>query len=116
MAAIVGVPTWEIVRLESVAEEVAQSGIAAERYPSAFVEALAVRATNAVGLKSVLAYRGGFAIDPSRPTDGEVIEAAGRWLAASDSGPSRLTAPILLRFGIWAGADLARQRRLPLQF
>jgi predicted TIM-barrel fold metal-dependent hydrolase len=110
------VSTWEIVRLESVAEEVAQSGIAAERYSSAFSEALAARAVNAVGLKTVLAYRGGFALDPSRPTDDEVVEAAGRWLADIEGGVTRLTDPTLLRFGIWAGADLARQRRLPLQF
>jgi predicted TIM-barrel fold metal-dependent hydrolase len=116
MAAIVGVPTWEIVRLESVAEEVAQSGVSAERYPSAFAEALAARATDAVGLKTVLAYRGGFAIDPGRPTDDQVVEAAGRWLAEIEGGTTRLTDPTLLRFGIWAGADLARPRRLPLQF
>jgi predicted TIM-barrel fold metal-dependent hydrolase len=116
MAAIVGVPTWEIVRLESVAEQVAQGGVSAERYPTAFAEALAASAADAVGLKTVLAYRGGFAIDPSRPTDDRVVEAAGRWLAEIEGGKARLTDPTLLRFGIWAGADLARQRRLPLQF
>ena len=43
-ASLAGVPTLEIVRLEAVAEEVAASGVAAERYPSAFTEALTVRA------------------------------------------------------------------------
>ena len=44
MSEIVGVPTWEIVRLESVAEEVAAGGVSAEAYPAAFKDALARRA------------------------------------------------------------------------
>ena len=115
MASLVGVPTWEVVRLEAVAEEVAQSGASAERYPSAFVEALTARATDAVGLKTILAYRGGFAVDPSPPSPNDVVDAAGRWLADIEDGRVRLTDPTLLRFGIWAGAELARDRRLPLQ-
>jgi predicted TIM-barrel fold metal-dependent hydrolase len=119
MADLVGVPTWEVVRLEAVAEDVAASGVSAERYPSAFSEALAARATDAVGLKTILAYRGGFAIDPSPPTQDEVVEAAGRWLGEIEGGgdgrPGRLTDPTLLRFGIWTGARIAGERHLPLQ-
>jgi len=124
MAEIVGVPTWEIVRLESVAEDVARSGVTAEGYPAAFVAVLAARAAHAVGLKTVLAYRGGFGIDPSRPEPAAVVEAAGRWLREVDEAGSaaqgqatvRLTDPGLLRFGIWAGADVAHTRGLPIQF
>ena len=116
MAQLAGVPTWEVVRLEAVAEEVARRGLTAERYPAAFAEALAARAAGAVGLKTILAYRGGFAVDPSRPADAEVVRAAGRWLRDVDGGTVRLTDPTLLRFGIWAGAELARDRQLPLQF
>jgi predicted TIM-barrel fold metal-dependent hydrolase len=111
------VPAWEIVRLEAVAEEVAGSGVSAERYPAAFSEALAARLQHAVGLKSILAYRGGFAVDPSPPATGEVVEAAARWLGDIQEGRSaRLLDQTLLRFGIWAGVELARERRLPLQF
>jgi predicted TIM-barrel fold metal-dependent hydrolase len=121
MADLAGVPTWEIVRLEAVAEEVArralQTGVTAERYPAAFAEALAARLTHAVGLKSILAYRGGFAVDPTPPSTEEVVAAAGGWLRQVERGqPVRLTDPTLLRFGIWTGAELARDRRLPLQF
>jgi uncharacterized protein len=116
MADLVGVPTWEVVRLEAVAEALAESGVSAERYPSAFAEALTARATDAVGLKSILAYRGGFDVDPSPPSDRDVVEAAGRWFGEIESGEPRLADPTLLRFGIWAGAELARDRRLPLQF
>lgn len=117
MARLAGVPAWEIVRLEAVAEEVAASGVAADQYPAALSTALAARLANAVGLKSILAYRGGFAIDPSPPSPGAVVEAAGRWLReVADGQPIRLTDPTLLRFGVWTGAELARDRRLPLQF
>lgn len=115
MAELVGVPTWEVVRLEAVAEELAESGVSAERYPSAFAEALTARATDAVGLKTILAYRGGFDVDPSPPSDHDVVEAAGGWFGEIESGEPRLTDPTLLRFGIWAGAELVRNRRLPLQ-
>jgi len=116
MAALADAPTWEVVRLEVVAEDLAESGVSAERYPSAFAEALAARAANAVGLKTILAYRGGFAINPSPPSNRDVVEAAGRWLGEIERGVPRLTDPTLLRFGIWAAAELARDRRLPLQF
>ena len=43
----------------------------------------------------------------------EVVRAAGTFM---DTGAVRLTDPVLLRHGIWAGADLARQRGLPIQF
>jgi predicted TIM-barrel fold metal-dependent hydrolase len=115
MAEIAGVPTWEVVRLEAVAEAVAVSGVTAEGYPAAFADALAAKARGAVGLKTILAYRGGFAIDPAPPSDVDVVMAADRWLAAAESGDVRLVEPAVLRHGIWVGAELARDRRLPLQ-
>src|SRR4029079_8772947 len=42
--------------------------------------------------------------------------ATGRWLREIEGGNVRLTDSTLLRFGIWAGAEIARDRRLPLQF
>jgi predicted TIM-barrel fold metal-dependent hydrolase len=133
MSELAGVPTWEIVRLEAVAEEVIQSGVGAEQYPAAFAESLADRLAHAVGLKSVLAYRGGFAIEPGAPAPSAVVAAAARWLREIEAGhaggqaagrPARLTDPTLLRFGIWTGARLGRERGrelghehgLPLQF
>jgi uncharacterized protein len=113
MAQLAGAPTFEVVRLETVAEEVGATDPSASGYADAFREHLHVRAASAVGLKTILAYRGGFDIDPSPPDDGAVAEAAGRWFRAPE--PRRLADPVLLRFGIWAGADLARDRGLPLQ-
>jgi hypothetical protein len=115
MGELAGAPAREVVRLEAVAEEVATAGIDAAGYPHAFEHALHRRSENAVGLKTVVAYRGGFAFDPSAPSRGDVVRAAGSWLKGEKTGPPRLTDPVLLRFGIWTGAELARQRGLSLQ-
>ena len=40
IAEIVGVPAWEIVRLETVAEDVARAGVTADGYAAQFVAAL----------------------------------------------------------------------------
>ena len=121
LAAASGAPAREIVRLEAVAERVARLGTSGRGFAAAFETALAEAvAAGAAGLKSIAAYRFGLDFDPSRPGQGEVAEAAGRWLrgvaggrGASD-GPvsSRLTDPVLLRYLIWCGLDTG----LPLQF
>ncbi len=108
MAATAGARAAEVVRLESVAEEVAAHGPDAARFAGAFAEALAKRAQAAVGLKSVIAYRHGLDVDPDPPTPLQVQRAAGRWLHAG--GP--LTDPVLLRHLLWAGVE----HGLPLQF
>ena len=96
----------EVVRLEQVAEQAAaETG----DYASAFEEILHRRAANAVGTKSILAYRGGFDGDLSEPSAAEVAEAAGRW---RDSGGTRLRDRVLLRFGLHQALRLGK----PLQF
>jgi uncharacterized protein len=110
-----GTPAYEIVRLESVAEQVARGGADAERYATVFANAVsdAVAARGAVGLKSIVAYRYGLDFDPARPGAAEVRAAADRWLRALDRDPAaRLEDPVLLRHAIWTGVDLG----LPLQF
>jgi uncharacterized protein len=85
----------------------------AAAYPDALARALEEAAAGAVGLKTVIAYRGGFGLGPLRPSTREVVDAAGQWL--SKHGAPRLEDPVLLRHGIWTGAELARDRGLPLQ-
>jgi uncharacterized protein len=116
MRTISGVPVHEIVRLEAVAETVAASGVSASEYPSAYAAALDEATREAVGLKSIVAYRGGFAFDPDPPEEAEVVRAAGAFLDTAESGRPRLTEQVLLRFGIWTGVHLAQERGLPLQF
>jgi predicted TIM-barrel fold metal-dependent hydrolase len=116
MGDLAGVPVHEIVRLEAVAEAVAVSGVDARSYPNAYRETLEKSSREAVGLKTIVAYRGGFSFEPEAPTDAEVVRAAGTFLEAAASGHPRLADPVLLRFGIWSGARLARERGLPIQF
>ncbi|MGY4973866.1 amidohydrolase family protein [Streptomyces nigrescens] len=112
MASASGRPVDEVVRLESVLEDVARSGVAAAELPERFRETLAARTTDAVGLKSIVAYRFGFDFDPGRPADHEVAAAAGQWLAeCARTGTVRVTDPVLLRFVLWSGVD----RGLPIQ-
>lgn len=113
MARLSGATTREVVRLEAVAEDLVRSGVAADAYPAAFQQALRARAEGAVGLKTIVAYRHGFAFDPSPPSQAEVIAGVSRWLRSGSA--ARLTEPAVLRYGIWVGAELARGRGLPLQ-
>jgi hypothetical protein len=111
-----GVPSREVVRIEAVAERVGRSGIAAGRFPQAFSDALAEAAKEAVGLKTIVAYRGGFAFDPRPPGMAEVIAAADGWLPEMEAGRTRMQNQTLIRYGLWIGAELAQQRRMPIQF
>ena len=113
MANLTGSKVDEIIRLETVAEKLALSGVSAKDFAAQFVEELARVAKHAVGLKSIVAYRIGLDFDPDRPSNTEVEIAAGKWLAeVAKSGKARVADQVLLRFLIWAGSDL----KLPIQF
>ena len=102
----------EVVRLETVAEEVI-TGAEAAHFALTVREALRARAGTAIAFKSIAAYRVGLDFDHSRPTDAEVAVAASNWLRTTivDTKP-RLVDPTLIRFLIWTALDLG----LPLQF
>jgi predicted TIM-barrel fold metal-dependent hydrolase len=112
MANASGAAAAEIVRLESVAEQVAASDVTAADFADRFASTLEERARCAVGLKSVIAYRYGLDFDPEPPAADDVRRAAGRWLRQRETGELRLTDPVLLRHLIWTGAE----HRLPMQF
>lgn len=97
-----------IVRIEAVMEQVGTADVTADDFPDAFRQALHDASVSAVGLKSIVAYRHGLDFDPVRPTDAAVVEAAGQWLQRPGS---RLSDPVLLRFGLWCAVDTG----LPLQ-
>jgi predicted TIM-barrel fold metal-dependent hydrolase len=103
-----GAAAREVLRLETLAEEVAADGVAAADFASSFAELLHRRAADVVALKSIIAYRLGLDFDPRAPTHSEVASAAGRWLAA---GTGRLEDPVLLRHILWEGLATG----LPLQ-
>src|SRR4051794_14530947 len=110
LAALAGGTAREVVRLEAVAEEVLAGGCTAGGFADAFRERLAERGADAVGVKSIAAYRVGLALDGARPTDGEVAAAAGAVLRSAGSRP-RVADPVLHRFLVGWGLALG----LPVQ-
>ena len=100
----------EIVRLETVLERVAAQGVDADTLESAFDEALAAAIVDAVGLKSIIAYRHGFEFDPAEPATKDIRHAAVAWLAESGTGPFRVSDPVL-RMLLWKGVKTG----LPVQ-
>jgi hypothetical protein len=112
MASVSGARTYEILRLESLAERLIGEIADPREFADAFRSALAARSARVVGVKSIIAYRGGFDRPLGRPSDAETGESAQRWREEIDRGaPSRLTDPVLMRFGIHAAVD----ERLPVQ-
>lgn len=113
MQQLSGAHAAEVVRLESIAEDLARSGVSAADFDKQFRTRLADATVSAVGLKSVVAYRYGLDFDAQPPSEKEVVDAAGRWLAEVEAtGEARLVDPVLLCGVIWAGIE----RGLPLQF
>jgi uncharacterized protein len=110
LGALSGDRAHEIVRLEQVAEQAAQSP---GDYACAFGEILHRRAADAVATKSILAYRGGFDGDLTEPSASQVAEAAGRW---RDRGGVRLDDRVLLRFGLYEALRLGKPLQLHVGF
>ncbi|WP_349260228.1 amidohydrolase family protein [Actinocrinis sp.] len=117
-----GASSYEIVRLEQVAEQTAPTTTAAG-FADAVRTRLAQRARTAVGFKSIAAYRHGLRLAGERPSDAEVRIATGQWLAREESAgkasangdarsPLRLSDETLHRFLVWCAVDLG----LPVQF
>jgi hypothetical protein len=131
-------PSGEVLRLESLAERIADA-TTASWFPDAFTTALndavagkpvttlatglpggmtADATTGVVAVKSIAAYRHSLALDPQRPTRAEVVEAAGGWLRQRDGQEERgqLTDPVLLRFLLWSAVDAGRPIQLHTGF
>ncbi|HEY6279831.1 MAG TPA: amidohydrolase family protein [Streptosporangiaceae bacterium] len=112
MAEAAGVPVTEIVRLESVAEQVAGEGVSAAGFGERFRAALWERAGRAAGVKSIAGYRFGLDLDPAPPGAPELAGAAGGWLREIEAtGQVRVSDPVLLRHLLWTGIE----RGLPVQ-
>ncbi|WP_432092744.1 amidohydrolase family protein [Streptomyces sp. bgisy100] len=100
----------EIVRLETLAERVADGAETSGAFLSRLDDAVTDAARDAAGFKSVTGYRYGLDFDPAPPDRGAVRTAAARWLAGRAAG-GRLSDPVLLRHLLWSAAGTA----LPLQ-
>ena len=108
-----GVASYEIVRLEAIAEQIVRDGTTAEGFADAVRSALTEAvARGVIGTKSIAAYRYGLDLDPTRPTEPAVRVAVGEWLRdCANRGNVRLEEPTILRFLLWTAVDLKK----PLQ-
>jgi predicted TIM-barrel fold metal-dependent hydrolase len=99
-----GSPSSSILRLERLVEELLETGTRPEDFPHAFRSALqdAADSPETVGTKTIAAYRTGFDIDWSRPTDSQVVDHAGE--LAGRPEPLRLDSPVLIAFGVHEAA------------
>ncbi|GAA4241657.1 amidohydrolase family protein [Actinomadura meridiana] len=104
---LAGAPAHEIVRLESVAEQVAADGGGAATFADE-VRAR-VEGSGAVGAKSIAAYRAGLELSGERPSAAELTAAAGRLMR--EEAP-RVCDEVLHRFLVWCAVDAG----LPVQF
>ncbi|MFD3495342.1 amidohydrolase [Streptomyces sp. NPDC058690] len=120
-----GADAREIVRLESLAEQIADTSGTVESFLVNLAEAVHT-CDAAAAFTSVAAARHGLGPDPGPPGPGAVRDAAGRWLAGREAerraartgggGPSApyrtLDDPVLLRHLLWTAVACGR----PLQF
>lgn len=109
LAQITDAEGYEVIRLEPLAEQVARTGVGAAGFMSQFREQLIDLGRQAVGFKSIIAYRYGLDFDPDRPSEREVTAASDEWLKASDGGrEGRLDHPVLLRALLWEAVELQK--------
>ena len=98
------VPSSEILRLERLTEDLLEDGTSPTDFPAALRAALrvAVDSPEVLGTKTIAAYRTGFDIDWSRPTDAEVVANA-RELSGRPR-PLRTDSAVLTAFAVHEAA------------
>jgi uncharacterized protein len=103
----------EVVRLETVAESLLAETGSTDAFLAEYPDRLGEATADAVAVKSILAYRHGFAIPAARPAADEARAGADGTLRAAggDADRLRVTDPALLRHLLWCGVD----RGLPIQ-
>jgi uncharacterized protein len=107
-----GVPAHQVIRLETVAEDLVRAGVPAHAFAQRARARLAQLAPGAVAAKTVAAYRCGLdRIPVAKPGPAYVASAADGFVRRAGAKQPRLTDPVLIRFLIGVAVDL----RLPLQ-
>lgn len=114
LADLAGARAHTVVRIESVAEALADEAASPDAFLAELPVRLASAAATAVGFKTIVAYRYGFDLDPARPPLDEVVPALAAWLG-DGRRLRRIDDPVLLRHVLWAAVDAATPRGLPLQ-
>lgn len=117
---LTGKSVYEIVRLEKVAEEVAEkirNQDCSDRETAFLKEldtTLQTRINNAIGVKSIAAYRIGLDFSPARPTKDELSKAVANLLA--QDGEIRLEDSTIIRYLLWFAIDTAQVIQLHIGY
>jgi uncharacterized protein len=107
-----GIPSYEVVRLERVAEDVAP-GSTPGTFASRFCEAIREASAEAAGFKSIIAYRYGLDVDGEPPAAADVRSAFSEWQRGSEHEQRyRITSPVLMQYILWEAVQLHK----PIQF
>ncbi|MGY3200949.1 amidohydrolase family protein [Streptomyces sp. TE5632] len=101
----------EIVRLEQLAQQVADTSGTVESFLANLAESVHGAAAHTVAFTSVAGIRHGTALAPDPPGPGEVRGAAARWLAARRVGDEP-SDPVLLRHLLWTAVASGRPLQL----
>jgi hypothetical protein len=112
MAELAGCAAATVSRIEHIAEDVAGRSDGPGEWLATIGPALLAAAARSVGFKTILAYRGGFALDPAPATPRELDAAAANWFA---TGARRLDSPVLLSRVLHLAVDAAATHRIPVQ-
>ncbi|MGW0734725.1 amidohydrolase family protein [Streptomyces sp. NPDC002851] len=113
LAAAGAAEAHEIVRLELLAEQVADTSGTVESFLANLAESVHGAASGAVAFASVAGVRHGLSLAPEPPGAGEVRGAAARWLAGRRVG-GQLDDPVLLRHLLWIAVASGRPLQLHL--
>ena len=117
---LTGKVVHEVIRLEKVAEEVAEKFQNEEGGDkvSAFLDELDAtlysRVENAIGVKSIAAYRVGLDFSPDRPTKEELSKSVTKLLA--QDGKIRLADSTIIRYLLWFAIDTAQVIQLHIGY
>jgi uncharacterized protein len=109
LASMSGASAREVIRLERVAEDVLEAGVPARRFADEVVQRL--RAADAVGAKSISAYRVGLELPDTKPSSGALVAAVSD-LQPGEGGHYRVAQPVVNAWLAWTAIELA----MPLQF
>jgi uncharacterized protein len=112
MARIAARPAYPVSRIERIAELAAASSDGPGDWLADLGDALNSAAARSAGFKTVVAYRGGYALDPSPPSARQVHTAAEAWFAV---GAERLSSAVLLRHVLHLALDAAASHAIPVQ-
>ncbi len=109
LAGLCGAQAHEVVRLEAVGQALLAEGVAPADFGERLVEALT--SSDAVGAKSIAAYRVGLDLPGTRPSQDELVAALGEVKPERD-GSFRIAHPVVNGYLAWSAVEVG----LPLQF